>query len=62
MWRPVKLKVLVDDVTAFSEGRNKELACNAEKVLQAMRNKVEEKGPKLSITEGGRHCVMQQSG
>ena len=43
----------VDDITAFMEGRNKELPGIAEKVLTAMKREVEKKGLKLSITEGG---------
>ena len=34
---PMKLKVFVDDVIAFMEGRNQELEIIAEKVLRAMR-------------------------
>ena len=49
----MKLKVFVDDVTAFLEGRNKELPGIAEKVLRAMRLEVEQQGLKLSIMEGG---------
>ena len=50
---PMKLKVFVDDIKAFLEGRDKELPGIGEKVLRAMRMEVEEKGLELSITEGG---------
>ena len=42
-----------DDITAFLEGRTKELAGIAEKVLKSIKTE-EEKGLKLSITEGGK--------
>ena len=51
---PTKLKVLV-----FLEGRNKELSDIAEKVQRAWRTEVEEKGLKLSITEGGKEGLKQ---
>ena len=47
-------RVLVDKITAFMKGRNKELVEMAEKVLMAMKSEVEEKGLKLWITEGGK--------
>ena len=43
----------MEDITAFMEGRNKELAGFAEKVLKPRGREVEEKGLKLSIMEGG---------
>ena len=49
----LKSNVFVD-ITAFMEGRNLELAGNAEAVLRAMRREVEEQGLQLSITEGER--------
>ena len=51
---PLKLKVFVDDITAFMEGQYKELPGVAEKVLKTIRREVEEKGFKLSITERGK--------
>ena len=42
MFREVMKKVFMDNITAFLEGRNKELADIAEKVLRAMRMEVEE--------------------
>ena len=44
----------MDDTTAFTEGRNKELVGIEEKILKATKTEVEEKGLKLSITEGER--------
>ena len=49
MYPPLKLKVFVGDM----EGRNKELTGVAEKV-KSIGREVEEKGLKLSITEGGK--------
>ena len=49
-----RLKVFVNDITALLKGRNEELAEMAEKVLEKLRDKVEEKGLELSITEGGK--------
>ena len=46
--------MFVDDTTAFMEGRNKELAGTAEKVLKSKKSDVKAKGVKLSITEGGK--------
>ena len=48
------LRVFVDDITAFMNGRNKELVEMAQKHLKKLRMEVEEKGLKLSIAEGGR--------
>ena len=54
---PLKLKVVVDDITAFMEGRNKELRGIAGKVLEFLKREVEEKGVKLSITEGWKEGI-----
>ena len=51
----LKLKVFVDDVIVFMEGRNKGACRHCGKgFLRAMRREVEEKGPNLSITERGK--------
>ena len=42
VYPPSKLKVFVDDITAFMEGRNKELAGVAEKVLKSIKRWVDE--------------------
>ena len=54
VYQPTTLKMFVDDITATMEGRNKELPCIADKILEVIRMEVEEKGLKLSITEGGK--------
>ena len=51
---PLKLRVFVDDITAFLKRRNKELVEMAKKVLKNSKKEVEEKGLKPSITEGGK--------
>ena len=50
----LKLRVFVDDITAFMSGRNKELVEVAQKHLKKLRMEVQQKGLKLSITEGGK--------
>ena len=47
------MKVFADDITAFLDGRNKELPSIAE-VLRAMRLEVEENGLKPSVTQRGK--------
>ena len=42
VYLPMKLKVFVDDIPAFLEGRNKGLPDIAEKVVRAMRMDVED--------------------
>ena len=55
VYPPMKLKVFfVDEMTPFMQGRNTELPGIAEKVLKSIRKEAEEKGLKLSITEGGK--------
>ena len=51
---PLKLKVFVEDITAFMEERYNELAGIAEKVSMSIKGKVEENCFKLSNTEGGK--------
>ena len=53
VYPPMILKVLVDEITAFPSGRNKDLAGIAGRVLKATSMEVGKKGPKLSITERG---------
>ena len=52
LFAPLQLKVFVKDINNFMEGRNKELAGMAGKVLKSIACEVQEKGLKLSITEG----------
>ena len=49
----------MDDITAFKNGRNKEMV---EKVLKKLKREVEEKGLKLSITEGGKEGKREEEG
>ena len=44
----------MDDITAFMNGRNKKLVETEEKVLKKLKGEVEEKGLKLSNTEGAK--------
>ena len=50
----VKLRVFVDDITALVKGRNKEVAEMVEKVMKKLKEEVEKKGLKLSVTENGK--------
>ena len=59
VYPPLKRKVFVDDITAFMEGKNKELPGFVKNVLQSIKREVEEKGPKLSIAEGGQEEEKQ---
>ena len=56
-----EIEVLVDDITGFVNGRNKELVEMAEKVLKKLKMVAEEKGLKLSITEGGKKDRARRS-
>ena len=47
----LKLRVFVDDVTALVQGRNKEVAEMAKKVMKKLKEEVEKKGIKLSVSE-----------
>ena len=51
---PLKLRVFVDDRTAFMNGRNKDLVEMAENVSKKLKSEVEEKRLKLSITQEGK--------
>ena len=51
---PLKLRVFVDDSTAFMNGRNKDLVEMAENVSKKLKSEVEEKRLKLSITQEGK--------
>ena len=54
MCPPMKLKVVVDEIIPVMAGRNKELLGIADNVLRALGTELEEKGLKLSMTEGGK--------
>ena len=53
-YTPLKLRVFVDDITALVKGRNKEVAEMAKKVMKKLKEEVEKKGFKLSVTENGK--------
>ena len=50
----MKLRVFVNDITALVKGRNKEVAEMAKKVMKKLKEEVEKKGLKLSVTENGK--------
>ena len=51
---PLKLRVFVDNITALVKGRDKEGAEMAKKVMKKLKEEVEKKGFKLSVTENGK--------
>ena len=54
IYPPFKLRVFVDDITALLMGKNKVAAEMAKKVMKKLREEVEKKGLKLSVTENGK--------
>ena len=50
----MKLRVFVDDITALVKGRSKEPAEMTKKVMKKLKEEVEKKGIKLSVTENGK--------
>ena len=44
----------MDDTTALVKGRNKDVAERAKKVIIKIKEEVDKKGLKLSVTENGR--------
>ena len=44
----------MDDITALVKGKNKEVAEMAKKVMNKLKEEVEKKGLKLSVTEHGK--------
>ena len=44
----------VDDITALVKGKKKEVAEMAKKVMKKLKEEVEKKGLKLSVTENGK--------
>ena len=48
------LRVFVDDITALVKGRNKDVAEMAKKVMKKLKEEVETKGLKLSVTKMAR--------
>ena len=59
IYPPPRLRVFVDDISAFMHGRNKALAEMAQKVLIRLKREEEEKGLKLSIIVGGKQGKSQ---
>ena len=54
IYPPLKLRVFVNDITALSMGKNREVAEMAKKVMKKLKEEVDEKGLKLSVTENGK--------
>ena len=54
IYTTLKLRVFVDDLTALVKGKNKEEAEMAKKVMKKLKEEVEKKGIKLSVTENGK--------
>ena len=54
IYPPLKLRVFADDITVLVQGRNKEVAEMAKKVMKKLKEEVEKKGLKLSVTEDGK--------
>ena len=50
----LKLRVFVDDIAALVQGGNKDVAEMAKKVMKKLKEEVEKKGLKLSVTENGK--------
>ena len=48
-----KLRVFVDDVTALVKRRSKEMVEMAKKLMKKLKEEVEKKSLKLSVTENG---------
>ena len=51
---PLKLRVFVDDITALLKRKNKVVAEMAKKLMKILKEEVERKGLKLSVTEDGK--------
>ena len=51
---PLKMRVSVDDITALLMERNKEVAEMAKKVMRKLKEEVEVKCIKLSVTGNGK--------
>ena len=51
---PLVLRVFVDEITALLERTNRDIAETAKKVMKKLREEVDKKGLKLSVTENGK--------
>ena len=54
IYHPLKLRVFVDDITAFSKGVNREVAEAANKLMKKLKEEIEKKGLNMSVTENGK--------
>ena len=54
VYPPLKLMVFVDDITALLRRKNKAAAEMAKKVMKILKEEVERKGLKLSVTGDGK--------
>ena len=54
IYPPLQLGVFVDDITAPLMGKNREVAEMAKKVMKKLKEEIEKKGLKLSVTENGK--------
>ena len=54
IYHPWKLRMFVDDITALLKGVNREVGEMAKKVMKKLKDEVERKGLKLSVTENGK--------
>ena len=54
IYPPLKLRVFVHDITALLMVKNKVVAELAKKVMKKLKNEVERKGLKVSVTEDGK--------
>ena len=54
IYSPLKLRVFVDDITALLRRKNKVVAEMAKKLMKILKEEVERKGLKLSVTEDGK--------
>ena len=54
IYRPLKLRAYVNDITPLLMGKNREVAEMAKKVMKKLKEEVERKGLKLSVTENGK--------
>ena len=61
IYPPLKLRVFVDDITALLKGKNRDIVEMAKKVMKKLKEEVEKKGLKLSVTENGKEGQSKMS-
>ena len=54
IYPPLKLRIFVDDITALPKVKNSEVVEMAKKVMKNLKEEVDRKGFKLSVTENGK--------